>query len=169
MGTIILWCKTYRLLYTGFDPFAFKNSEVKYYDTKRPYSAINLVMGGNGRNYLKVDFGRNIDERASFGMVFRRLTAIDPIGSNPGKDPFTNHYSSQVFFNYHTKNHRYYLLANYRWMNHRLFDTGGVKKDDDFTNDKYFEEIAQPNLTGVTSNDGRNNWHLYQQFNVLDS
>ena len=156
--------------YVGFNPFSFKNSEVKYYDTKRPYSAINLVMGGNARNYLKVDFGRNIDERASFGMVFRRLTAKDPIGANPGKDPFVNHYSAQVFFNYHTKNHRYYLLTNFRWMNHRLFDTGGVKKDSTFNNPKdYFSDDAQTNLTDVTSNDRRNNWHLYQQFNVLDS
>ncbi len=155
--------------YVGFDPYSFKNSEVKYYDTKRPFSNLNVIMGGNGRQYLKVDFGRNIDERASFGLVFRRLTSIDPIGANPAKDPFGNHYSSQVFFNYHTKNQRYYLLTNYRWMNHNLFETGGVKKDSDFNRKDYFDDVAQPNLTNVTSNDRRNNWHIYQQFNVLDS
>lgn len=156
--------------HTGFDPFAFKNSEVKYFDTKRPYSNLDVIMGGNGRQFFKADFGRNIDERSSFGLVFRRLTSIDPIGSNPSKDPFANHYSAQVFFNYHTKNQRYYLLANYRWVNHRLFETGGVKVDSTLEYpDAYFSDVAQPNLTQVTSNDRRNNWHIYQQFNVFDS
>ncbi|MCH2046402.1 MAG: putative porin [Saprospiraceae bacterium] len=156
--------------YTGYDPFSFTNSEVKYYDTKRPFSGIDIVMGGNGRQMLNVDFGRNIDERSSFGLDFRRITAIDPIGANPAKDPFSNHYSALLFAQYHTKNHRYYILGNYRWMNHRLFDTGGVKQDStfDYPSD-YFIDVAEPNLLNVESNDRRNNWHIYQQFNLVDS
>lgn len=47
----------------GFDaysPYAYQINDVKYYDTKSPYTNLYLTLGGGGQNILRFDHSQNL-------------------------------------------------------------------------------------------------------------
>jgi hypothetical protein len=60
---------------SGFNAYdLYWNSEmIRYYDTKSPYTNMQLVLGGKGRSLTRATFSRNINERWNFGFTYRGL------------------------------------------------------------------------------------------------
>lgn len=153
---------------SGFNAYdLYWNSHaVKYYNTKSPFSNMNLVLGGKGRNMTNITYSRNINPRWNFGFHYIGMF-MDKQVQRQGKgdrNVKSNYYS--LFTSYHNKDSSYTALISFRRMYHRVSEYGGVKVEDDFTLDEFFRDNAQPWLSFAESNDLRRNYHLYHQYNV---
>ncbi|MBW8050964.1 MAG: hypothetical protein FVQ77_11625 [Cytophagales bacterium] len=159
----------------GFDvytKYAFDPVKIKYYDTKSPFTDIYYLQGGKGEQYLKVGFSRNINKQWNIGSCLRRITSkkqfsitLDP--DNPNNKQIDS-YALIIFSRFFSENKRYQLLVNYSFLNHFIFENGGIKPDSADTPDSLFNySLETPNLDSVKSTDRRNNYHLYQRYYLL--
>lgn len=153
---------------SGFNAYNvyWESHPVKFYNTRSPYSNMNLILGGRGRSITNVTYSRNINPRWNFGFHYNGLF-IDKQIQRQGKgdrNVKANYYD--VFTSYHNKDSSYVALLSFRRMFHRAFEYGGVKVGTEFTFDELFRENAQPWLTQAESNDLRRNYQLFHQFKV---
>jgi hypothetical protein len=151
----------------------YETTEPRFYDTKSPFSRINIIWGGRGRSMTHVEFTRNINPRWNFGINYRPVLSANQI-------PFSGNRNYQVISQYYdfntsirSKNSRYQLLASYRRIRHHAKENGGVKFTSDTTYKAYFSANPIPyftistNATATLSNDElRNNFHLFHHFQL---
>lgn len=141
------------------------NDRMRYFDTKSPYSNMNLALGGSGRSMTKVTFSRNINPRWNFGLNYRGLFIDKQIPQRTGKGDRavrSNYYDFYTAF--HTKDSVYRIFANYRRMYHQVNESGGVNLLD--PNDDYFAEDPNVWLTNTQTSDLRMNLHFHQELKV---
>ena len=153
---------------SGFDAYDlyWDAHPVKFYNTRSPYSNMNIILGGKGRSLTNVMYSRNINPRWNFGFHYNGLF-IDKQVQRQGKgdrNVKTNYYD--LFTSYHTKDSSYIVLASFRRAFHRVFEYGGVRVEDELDYEKLFQENAQPWLTNAESNVLQRNYFLYHQFKV---
>lgn len=150
----------------GFDPY-WDSERVRYYDTKSPYSNMHLVLGGKGRSITDVDYTRNVKPNWNIGFNFRGLFMDKQIlRERRGDRNAVSHYYD-AFTSYHTKDSAYWVMANFQRMRVIHVENGGVDVEDDYQIEEFFEELAEPNITGTQSRDLRTNVHLYQQYRLF--
>ena len=60
---------------TGFHSYDlyWDTEQIRYYDTKSPYTNMRLILGGRGRSLTRATFSRNINPRWNFGFTYRGL------------------------------------------------------------------------------------------------
>lgn len=153
---------------SGFNAYTvyWDSHPVKYYNTRSPYSNMNVILGGKGRSITNIAYSRNINPRWNFGFHFNGLF-IDKQIQRQGKgdrNVKSNYYD--LFTSYNNKDSTYSALFSFRRMYHRVFEYGGVKVDDDYSFDLFFRQNAQPWLTDAESNELRRNYQLFHQFKV---
>ncbi|MBT1702563.1 putative porin [Chryseosolibacter indicus] len=139
------------------------NDRMRYFDTKSPYSNMNVILGGNGRSLTKVTFSRNISSRWNFGINYRGLFIDKQIPQRTGKGDRavrSNYYD--IYTAFHTKDSVYRIFASYRRMYHQTYESGGVKTSDP-TFEDYFQEDPPIWLTNAQSSDLRMNLHFHQE------
>jgi Putative porin len=142
---------------------------IRYFDTRSPYSNMNVILGGNGRSMTKVVYSRNITPNWDFGFNFRGLF-VDKQLQRQGKgdrNVRSNYYDG--FMTYHTKDSTYWVFANFKRLRHVVFESGGVLVDNDFKFEDFFDQFAQPNLTGAENSDLRTNFHVYHQYKIKNA
>ncbi|MES2386590.1 MAG: putative porin [Bacteroidota bacterium] len=170
---------------TAFDLLAFNNKDVRYFNTRSPYSFINYNLAGKKRSDLEGGFFRNVLPNWNVGLDFKKISAQKTIGVTETDDPASDHVSIAFETNYISNNGRFIALANYKYMNHDAYETGGISPlDTDYkerTNSngvKYlalqkdslfrFEDEPVKLSKGTKGKDLRNNVHLYMQY-ALDT
>lgn len=152
---------------SGFDAYDlyWDSEQIKYYDTKSPYSNMNVVLGGKGRSMTRATFSRNITPRWNFGITYRGFFVDKQVPERRGKGDRTtrsNYYDLYTAF--HTKDSIYRIFANFQRMFHRIEEFGGVKQDEaDSSFAGYFEPNLQVWLSEAESNDLRMNFHFSHQ------
>lgn len=135
-----------------FDPYFF-SEEPKYFDTKSPYTRMQLVWGGNGRSMTKVEFKRNINPRWNFGFNYRPILVDKQIDKRRKGD---RHVTSQYYdfhSHYTSKNDRYLAYGFYRRLKHNVKENGGVFLPDGAQFNDYFSTNASPVLYAAQSED----------------
>ncbi len=142
--------------------------EVKYYDTKSPYTNMELILGGQGRSITRATFSRNINPRWNFGFNFRGIFADKQVQRRGKNDRTTRSNYYDAYTSYENKDSTYQLFMNFRRMLHRVNEFGGVRIDADALEsiDDYFDENARPWLTTASSEDLRTNFHLFHQYKI---
>ncbi|MBK5280081.1 MAG: hypothetical protein JJE09_14580, partial [Bacteroidia bacterium] len=146
----------------------FNSEEVKYFDTKSPYTRMYVVWGGKGRASTRVEFSRNISPQWNFGFNYRPLL-IDKQVQRRGKgDRQTISHYMDGYMAYKTKNDKYSALINYRRIRHTVNENGGVNvtKPDSTYASLFEKNNATPKLSSATSVEQRNNLHYFHQFKV---
>ena len=58
----------------SFQPYAYQTMDVKYFDTKSPYTDMYIALGGNNQNILRFDMAQNINPRWNVGFDVQRFT-----------------------------------------------------------------------------------------------
>ncbi|MBA4056366.1 MAG: hypothetical protein C0490_16750, partial [Marivirga sp.] len=58
--------------FTSYDLY-WDTEQIRNYDTKSPYTHMNVILGGKGRSITKAAFSRNINPRWNFGFNYRGL------------------------------------------------------------------------------------------------
>jgi hypothetical protein len=144
------------------------SEQIRYYDTKSPYSNMNVVLGGKGRSMTRATFSRNINPRWNFGINFRGFFVDKQVPERRGKgDRITRSNYYDFYTSFYTKDSVYRIFANYQRMFHRIEEFGGVKLDpEDSSLQAYFADNLQVWLTEAESNDLRMNFHFNHQLRV---
>ncbi len=153
---------------SGFNAYDvyWDSHAVTHYNTRSPYSRLNVILGGRGRSMTNVDFSRNINPQWNFGFHFKNML-IDKQVQRQGKgDRHVRSTYYDLFASYNSKDSTYSLFASFRRMFHRVYEFGGVKVDDDFTFAELFLENAQPWLTAAETNTLRRSYHVFHQLKV---
>jgi len=154
--------------FNAFDRFAIKSHDIKYYDTKSPYTKLSLVFGGNGRSMVDVAFSRSDSTVFNFGFDFKRITSDKQVGATLSRgDRNVESTSYDVYARWHPG--KYQLLLNYIRFNHKQFESGGViPLSSGNLDDLFLEDSAQVWLNNALSEETRSKYHIYQQFEVSD-
>ncbi|CCH01318.1 hypothetical protein FAES_3310 [Fibrella aestuarina BUZ 2] len=156
--------------YYVFSPFGYQTDQVRYYDTKSPFTDLYLVLGGRNQNILNFDFNQNITPRLNAGFAIQRFTSERQFGL-PGSTSQTQRLLAQnwgvlLHGNYRTADDRYVLLAHLNHMNHSLPEQGGnipnspLPGQDSITID--YE--GQAKLAATLGWERRTAIHLYHQY-----
>ncbi|HYV52988.1 MAG TPA: putative porin, partial [Chitinophagaceae bacterium] len=152
----------------------YETAEPRYYNTKSPFTRINIIWGGKGRSMTHVEFTRNINPRWNFGFNYRPILSANqiPFGGNKNYQLISHYYDFNTSLQ--SKNKRYTLLLSYRRIRHHVKENGGVKLASDTTYQAYFNPnalahftIPLNNVPAIISTDElRNNVHLFHQFQL---
>ncbi len=151
--------KVYDLYYESVQP--------RYYNTKSPFSRVNIIWGGSGRAMTHIEFTRNINPRWNFGFNYRPILSVKQIQSTGKNDYQVKSQYYDFYTSYESKNGKYKLLMSYRRMRHQVKESGGVLLTAiDSTYKGYFDANARPYLKAATSEELRNHVHLFHQFQL---
>ncbi len=160
----------------AYTPYLFLPEEIKYYDTKSPYTSMHYVQGGLFQQLLEVSHSRNINPQWNFGLDYRRITAAKQYGYTNREERQIDSHSVVGYTRWQSKDSTYHILAHFSHLNHYSSDLGGILADLSFNQNQ--EELLRDfsnNATSqlaptnggsplVRSNDSRNNWHLYHEY-----
>lgn len=152
----------------------YESAEPRFYDTKSPFSRINVIWGGRGRAITHVEFTRNINPRWNFGFNYRPVLSAAQIAYAGNRNyQVVSHYYD-FYTSYASKNDKYKLLAYYRRIRHHVKENGGIYLGDS-TRTYSYSDFFDPNAAGyltvtsdkpVFTDELRNSFHLFQQFQL---
>lgn len=142
---------------------------IRYYDTKSPYSNMNVNLGGKGRSVTRVTFSRNVTPRWNLGFNYRSLLIDKQIQRSGKGDRNVRSTYFDLYTVFHTKDSTYSLFVNFRNNFLQADEYGGVLvegDEEDFSYSDLFLVNAQRTLTEAESNDKRRNFHIFHQYRL---
>ncbi|UCS95644.1 putative porin [Echinicola marina] len=151
-----------------YDLYYKSPDSLKYFDTKSPYTKLEAFYGGGNRNMLNVEFARNITPTWNVGFNFNTIRARKTLNPNARDDNMAEQTSYSIHTNYQSDNGKYRLLANFSRMHHKVFEQGGIISPEVDSTSLYFTyEDSKVWLSNSEAVDLRQDYHLYQQFEIL--
>lgn len=149
-----------------YNPYFLHPDQIRYFDTRSPYSHLFYGIGGNGRSYVDIDFSRNINPNWNVGFDFRRISAdkqLGPLASRDDKNSVSNAYD--LYTRYYSPNKKYQILANFSRLGHTVAEAGGIVPDASGQISELFGyEDAVIWLQQAESREVRSNIHVYQEY-----
>lgn len=152
---------TYDLYWTSADPH--------YFNTKSPYSRMQLIWGGNGRAMTQIEFARNITPRWNFGFNYRPILVDKQLQRKGKGDQQTTSQYYDIFTTFASKNNKYFMLFTFRRLLHRVTENGGVVFTAGDPYITYFDAQAGTNLIAAKSELFRSNFHALQQYQLSEA
>lgn len=159
--------------YDAFSLYTFKPSQVRYFNTKSPFSNIIYVPGGNNQDFLQFELSRNIDSLWNVGFNVQRISSNKQLIDRTATADNTaiSHWDFMVHSNYQTKNRKYSLLTYFNLSDHNSNDQGGVSRENNpQSNDLYsYSEMLglggnRPLITDASTRDLSYNLHVYHEY-----
>lgn len=160
------------LYFSPFGLYAFQKEQIRYYNTKSPYTNMHYVQGS--RNFAVLDFthSQNINERLNVTLDVNRFSASKQFGftGSSREERLVDHWAVHLSSNYTDKKGKYLLLAHYNHLNHKQNEQGGVQGFE--TLDLNVSTISpeytdyQAQLASAYSREYWNNWHVYHQYKL---
>jgi hypothetical protein len=155
--------------YNEFEVYEFSPSTINYFDTKSPFSEVSYLQGSRGQQMAQVRFSRNVNSQWNLGFDYRIFTT-KKINGLFRKQDYSEGSAFDIYTRYFTPKGRYQVLANFSFYDSQLQETGGIRPD---TNDTYwdlFGDITEDiYLRNELTNARKFQYHIYQQYNILDS
>jgi hypothetical protein len=155
--------------YFSLTPYAFNSHEVKYYNTKSPYTNMYYVQNTRGFNTLRFTHSQNVKPNLNFALDVRRIKSSKQYGApRTTEDNLIDSWAFNFSGNYESKNQKYILLANLNHFNHAVNEQGGIQPlvgDSITRNDlgrNYREFLAK--LNSVSTREWWNELHIYHQY-----
>lgn len=157
---------------SGFDvyaPYYITADKIEFFDTKSPYTPIDVVLGGSRRAVTNVKHTRNITPYWNAGFHFRRINADKQISSSGRGD---NHASSTAYYlhtDYQSPKGKYRGLISLSRIYHKVWEQGGIQIPEGDPINSYFDEnVANERLTNAQSRDMRIGLHVYNHYKLRD-
>lgn len=157
---------------TGFHSYDlyWDDEQIRYYDTKSPYTNMQLILGGQGRSITRATFSRNINPRWNVGFTYRGIFVDKQVQRRGKNDRITRSNYYDFYTTYQTADSSYRLFVNFRRMLHRVNEFGGVRvdpnEDGSLPMEDYFLQTARPWLTTPSTEDLRTNFHFHHEYRV---
>lgn len=147
--------------------FAYQNDEVRYFDTKSPYSELTYYQNFNKQEYFDAQFSRSATENFNVGFRLTRIGSDNQIGGGGVDNQYVDAYAATMFTSLRALKNHYRLLANFRYYDYQLFESGGAFDDGGtIARESLFFDFVQTNLSNVSSQDRRANYHLYHHLSI---
>ena len=165
--------------YDAFSLYSFKSAQVRYFNTKSPFSSIIYVPGGNDQDLLQFELSRNVDSLWNFGINVQRISTNKQLidGTATADNIAISHWDFMVHSNYQTKNKKYSLLAYFNLSDHNSNDQGGVVQENytvleggtPITRLRTLQEMLsfagnRPILVKAVTTDKSYNFHIYHEY-----
>lgn len=109
------------------DAYISKKENIKYYNTRRPYSKIFFVTGSKEEQVLKMQLTENIGRQFNFGLNYDNIIST---GFYQRQKTKLNDFNFHC--NYETKNKRYGNFANFIYDRMDVQENGGLFEDSQF-------------------------------------
>ena len=153
---------------SGFQSYdvVWDAEQLRYYDTKSPYTKMYVILGGKGRSMTRASFSRNINPRWNFGFNYRALLVDKQVQRQSKGDRNVKSTYYDLYTAFQTKDSTYRVFANFRRNRLDADEYGGIRTNEGFEYKEYFFDNAQPNLLNATSSDLRMNFHLFHQYEI---
>lgn len=156
----------------AYDIYVTEPEDVRYYDTKSPFTQMFITFGGQGRDVVDVTFSRNIGPNLNFGFNVRTLSVDKQLGATRRQgDKAVRSSNINVFAHYRSEDQRYQLLANATRFGHTVFESGGIVEDvttEDPLSEFFQYQDAQIWLREFEAKEFRFNYHLYHQYELSE-
>lgn len=171
--------------YYVYAPYQFQTDQIRYFNTRSPFTRLYLALGGRDQNILGFDFTQNVTPRWNLGFNLQRFTSTKQFGtSGATSDP--QKYAAQnwgfvAHSNYQSKNDKYTLLLHFNHMNQASADQGGVLPTVRPGRSDLLDYAGQARLYGVGGRSGgtgnragpgtreiHNDFHVYQQYKLAE-
>ena len=111
----------------AYDIYCRSPRQLRYYDTKSPYSKMHVILARFGSFFADICHSRNITPQWNLGVNFRHMmTDKEWIPQGGSGDRNVIAYGLDIFTHYKTDDERYQLLAHFLKMKHRVRETGGI-------------------------------------------
>lgn len=156
---------------SGFDayvPYYISADKIEYFDTKSPYTPLDIGLGGSGRTLTNVKHTRNITPYWNAGFHFRKINADKQVASGGKGDNQTLSTAYYLHTDYQSMDGKYHGLASISRINHKVWEQGGITIPVGDPINSYFDKDADVNLDNAQSQDFRIGLHLYNQYKVRD-
>lgn len=112
----------------AYDVYRYQRETLRWYDSKQPFTRLQLNIGGSQEQMVNVVHNQNIKQLFNFTFRFQRI-------SSPGvySRQEATHNNFALTGNFHTKKHRYGLRFGFIFNNIRNQNNGGVETTDIFS------------------------------------
>ena len=152
--------------FNSFNDYIITPRDIRYYDTKSPYTRLGVTFGGNGRSIVDVSFSRSDSTIFNVGFDFKRITSDKQVGELQSRGD--HNVLATIYGIYARWNPgKYQLLVNFTRMRHQQFESGGVIPLPSGSLDNLFiKDSAQVWLNNAESEEIRTNLHLYHQYQI---
>ena len=152
--------------YDAYVPFYITADIVDYFDTKSPYTPLDVVIGGRARAVTNVKHTRNINPYWNAGFHYRRINADKQIASSGRGDNLVASTAYYLHTDYQSPNGKYHGLTSLSRILHKVTEQGGILIDEGDPINAYFDENASVNLANARSQDMRLGYHLYNHYKL---
>ncbi len=129
----------------GYDAYHFNLTNTKLYNTTRPYTEIDYILGAKAEQTIKIMHTQNVKPLWNIGFDYRLINSPGHYKSSAG-----NHSAIRLTSDFVTENRRYsgqlVLIRNKTKVN----ENGGIESDTFLTskNPAYYERFNIPTLLG---------------------
>ncbi|MGL4630925.1 MAG: putative porin [Leadbetterella sp.] len=157
-----------------FDRYKKRIDEIRYYNTKSPYTDMDYMQSNLGFSRLVFLHSQNINPRLNFALYVDKYNASKQYGSTQSEEKLVDHWDYHLSSNYRSKNNRLLILSTFYHFNHAQFEQGGIKGQARLEIDKNslesnYRRSYSAQLVGNPYNRERENtWHNYFQFSKKD-
>lgn len=141
--------------------YKYNTDDIKYYNTKTPYTEVLLVMGAKKEQDFSFVHTQNVNKNLNFAATFQRIRSD---GFYEGQS--INHNCGSISSNYKTHNNRYSLLSNIIYNNLQNAENGGIVSDSAFEyGGNQDKKLIPVNLDSARRRETERNFYFKQFFN----
>ncbi len=156
---------------SGFDAYVayyITAEDIRFYDTRSPYTPVNVVIGGKGRAITNVHHTRNITPYWNAGFHYRRINADKQVASTGRGDNQTASTAYFIHSDYESPNGKYHGLVSFSRLNHKVAEQGGIVIPESDPINSYFDPNADVALENARSQDFRIGLNVYNHYKIRD-
>ncbi|MBK0380537.1 putative porin [Mucilaginibacter segetis] len=135
----------------ALDAYLVTPQDINYYNARVPYTLLSLytTLLGSGDQYFKALHTQNVKPNWNVGFLLNFNGSKGYYSTNNVLKQNVSDFNAGVFTWYHSVNQRYNLLGNILFNNLKAPETGGLQKEDIFSNsqtvfDKTTERVKLP-------------------------
>ncbi len=154
--------------YDAYVPYYITAEEIRYYDTKSPYTPLDVVVGGRGRAVTDVVHTRNITPYWNAGFRYHKINADKQVASSGRNDNHTASTAYYLHMDYQSPKGKYHGLASLSRINHKVNEQGGIQVVEGAPINDYFDENANVRLSNAKSQDYRIAAHVYNHYKLRE-
>ena len=154
---------------SGFDaytPYYTTAYDIKYFDTKSPFTPLDVVLGGKGRTVTDVRHARNISPTWNAGGYYHKINADKQVASAGKNDNQSMMLMYLFHMDYESPNGKYRGLMSLSRFNQKVYEQGGIKIVEGDPLNAYFDQYANVYLKKAQSQDYRLGYHLYNHYQL---
>lgn len=154
------WFKPYTqpglsLGYTAFEPYRWNVDSLDYYQTNKPYTVFNYLLGSKAEQVLHALHTQNINHRWNVAVQYKKI-------SSPGvfSGQRTIHDNASLTTHYSSRSEQYQLKLGVAYSKLQAYENGGIRDGSLLGNPAYTDLRTVPivlDLNTTTSNAQKSN------------